>query len=101
MTAQGKAKPRFKGWMAAIWVVLWSLFVGQLLFYTWCRVQSVQVGYAITEETRKQQELRAFQNSLKIELARLKAPEHISRIAREQLALTMPDARQIIVVPQP
>jgi cell division protein FtsL len=101
MASRRGTNRRLKGWTAAIWVAMLSLFIGELLFYTWCRVQCVQAGYAIANESRKQQELRAFQNSLKIELARLKAPENISRIAREQLALGMPDARQIIVVPQP
>ncbi len=82
-----------------IWVVLLALFVGELLFYTWCRVQCVQTGYDITRETRKQKELVALQNSLDIELARLKAPENISRIARNQLALGMPEPQQIILMP--
>lgn len=87
--------------MAAIWVVVLSVFVGELLFYTWCRVQYVQTGYAIANENRKHQELRVLQNSLKIELARLKAPENISRVVHKQMDLVMPSSRQIIVVPQP
>jgi len=82
-----------------IWVLLLSLFVGELLFYTWCRVQCVQTGYDTARETRKQKELQALQNSLNIELARLRAPENISRIARAQLSLGMPEPQQIVVVP--
>lgn len=82
-----------------IWVMLLTLFVGELLFYTWCRVQCVQTGYEITRETSKQKELLALQNSLDIEMARLKAPENISRIARNQLALGMPEPQQIILMP--
>ena len=76
-----------------------SLFIAELLFYTYCRVQSVQVGIAISSERHKQQELIALQNSLKIELARLKAPERISVIAHRNLGLGMPDPAQIILVP--
>ncbi len=75
------------------------LFIGELLFYTYCRVQCVQTGIAISAERRKQEELVALQNSLKIELARLKAPERISVIARKTLGLGMPDPAQIILVP--
>lgn len=82
-----------------MWVLLLTLFVGELLFYTWCRVQCVQTGYEITRETRKQKELLSLQNSLDIELARLKAPENISRIARNQLALGMPEPQQIVLMP--
>ena len=82
-----------------IWTAVLSLFVGELLFYTWCRVECVQTGYAIGRESRKQKELYLLENNLKLELARLKAPENISRIARGKFALAMPEPRQIIVVP--
>lgn len=83
----------------ALWVVLLSLFVVELLFYTWCRMECVQTGIAITAESNRQKELQLLKNSLKIEMARLKAPESISRVARERLALAMPDPEQIVVVP--
>ena len=81
------------------WIMILFLFIGELLFYTYCRVQCVQTGIAISSERRKQAELNALQNSLKIELARLKAPERISVIARKNLGLGMPDPAQIILVP--
>ena len=85
--------------MTGIWVLLLAMFIGELFFYTWCRVQSVQIGIAISEERSKEQELKTLQNSLKIELARLKAPERISYIARKKIGLGMPDPQQTIVVP--
>ena len=85
--------------MTMTWVLILFLFIGELLFYTYCRVQSVQVGIAISDERHKQKELVALQNSLKIELARLRAPERISVIARKTLGLEMPDPSQIILVP--
>jgi cell division protein FtsL len=99
MTAKNKKlqpKRRFR----LVWVVLvLAVFIGELLFYTWCRVQYVHTGYAIAAETRRQQELKMLQNNLKIEQARLKAPENLSRIARQKLALGMPEAHQIVSVP--
>ena len=85
-------------------VLLWALVllvgVAEMLFYTWCRVQCVRTGYLIAHESRRQQELIRFQNNLNIELARLKAPENISRMAREKLFLAMPEPQQIVVVPE-
>ncbi len=85
------------------WVLLWALVllvgVAEMLFYTWCRVQCVRTGYQIAQESRRQQELTRFQNNLNIELARLKAPENISRIARDKLSLAMPEPQQMVVVP--
>jgi cell division protein FtsL len=76
-----------------------SVLLAEALIYTWCGNRCVQVGYAIDEETRKNRKLETVSNNLNIELAHLKAPETISRIARDQLALGMPDPKQIIVVP--
>ena len=85
--------------IGVLWIMAFSLFLAEALIYTWCRVQCIQIGYAINDETQRQQQLRTLNNSLKIELAHLKAPDTLSRIARNQLALGMPDPKQIIVVP--
>jgi cell division protein FtsL len=82
-----------------IWVLVLTLFIGELLFYTWCRVQCTQTGIAISAERDKQQQLSTLANSLNIELARLKAPERISYIAKQKLGLQMPDPNQTILVP--
>jgi cell division protein FtsL len=82
-----------------LWLAMLFLFMGELFFYTWCRVNNVGLGYVVASETDKQSKLLAYQNNLKIELARLKSPERIARIAQEQLGLSMPRAGQTIVMP--
>jgi cell division protein FtsL len=99
MAAKPKAKKNSDRRMTLTWVMILVLFMVELLFSAYCRVQCVQVGIAISSERSKQKELVALQNSLKIELARLKAPERISIIARKNLGLGMPDPGQIILVP--
>jgi len=99
MAAKPNVKKRAGRRMTWIWATVLMLFIGELLFYTWCRVQSVQVGIAISAERRKNEELQTLQNSLKIELARLKAPERISYIARKKLGLDMPEPSKTIMVP--
>lgn len=91
-----KAPKRRTGLM---WVAVLSLVVVELLFYTWCRVQCTRTGFLITEESNRNKELKMAQNSLNIELARLKAPENISRMARQELDMGMPEPQQIILVP--
>jgi len=85
--------------LTAVWVLLLVLFIAELFFYAWCRMQCVQAGYLIAAENSKNQELKSLQNSLKIELARLKAPERITQIARKRLKLELPEAQQVILVP--
>ncbi len=99
MANKKKTNVQPKGKTGLIWLAVLLLFIGELLFYTWCRVQCVQAGYVIAQETNRQKELTTLQNSLNIELARIKAPENISRIAREKLALSRPGPKQIITVP--
>ncbi|MGD9300976.1 MAG: septum formation initiator family protein [Desulfobacterales bacterium] len=80
-------------------LVLMFAFMTELLFYTWCRVQFVRVKYEIAEQTKRIRKLAAMQDNLKIELARLKSPQRITKIARTQLGLVTPTPRQTIVIP--
>lgn len=95
MDLKKSKKLKFTG----LWIVMLSLFLGELFFYTWCRVNNVRLGYEVSRETQKQTKLLAYQENLKIELARLKSPERIARIATEQLGLSMPRANQTIMIP--
>lgn len=95
---RNKAK-RERARTTLVWVLVLSLFISELLFYTWCRVQCVQSGIAIGQENQKIDALKGLHSNLQIELARLKAPERISHIARSQLALDLPEPRQVIVIP--
>ena len=76
-----------------------AVFISELLFYTWCRVQCVRVGYEISKEVEKHRQLLTVQNNLKIEIARLKSPERIAKIARKQLGLVMPNPEYMITIP--
>jgi cell division protein FtsL len=76
-----------------------TIFLAELLFFTWCRVQSIGTGYEISRETQRHQDLINFQNKLKVELARLKSPERIAKIAKNQLGLITPTQEQMIVIP--
>ena len=82
-----------------LWMVVMFVFIAELLFYTWCRVQNVQHGYEISRETHSQKQLLAYQNKLKIELTRLKSPDRIAQIAKQQLGLIMPTTDKTIMIP--
>jgi cell division protein FtsL len=85
--------------ITGIWIVLMAVFIAELFLYTWCRVNYIGVGYEISKETKKEQELIALQNNLKIELASLKSPERIAKIAKDQLGLIVPTKDQTMVLP--
>jgi len=85
--------------MLAACLVFMGLFITELLVYTWSRVQCIQVRYEISELAADQQRLVMLQENLKIELARLKAPQRIASIAKQQLGLVAPTSKQLIVIP--
>ncbi len=82
-----------------VWILLIALFIGELFFYTWCRVQCVNTGYEISEEAKKYARLRGINRNLNVEHERLKSPERISRIAREKLGLVFPGTGQTVIMP--
>ncbi len=84
--------------MTGTWIVILVAVISELLLYTRCRVQYVRIGYEISREIDRQQHLVVLQKNLRIELARLKSPERIARIARQQLGLIMPDSDQVIMI---
>ncbi|MBW2556159.1 MAG: cell division protein FtsL [Deltaproteobacteria bacterium] len=85
--------------ITGIWIVIMTVFIAELFLYTWCRVNCIGVGYEISKETQKQHELVALQTNLKIEMASLKSPERIAKIAKNQLGLVTPTQKQTIVIP--
>jgi cell division protein FtsL len=85
--------------LIVLWLTLLCLFIAELLVYTWARVQCTRTGYEISALTREQQRLVELQSNLKVELARLKAPQRITKIAQEKLGLTLPAPRQVMVMP--
>ena len=72
------------------------VFIFELLFYTWCRVQTTRQGYEINGLQAESRQLMLVQKSLKIELARLKSPDRIARIARDTLGLVTPKTQQVV-----
>ncbi len=81
---------------AIIAAFLWLLFSG--FGYVWCRVQVVQLGYMLSNAHRVHTQLLNGSKKLHLELARLKAPERVERIAIEQLGLNRPSKEQIVVL---
>lgn len=85
--------------LAGLWAIIMVLFISELFIYTWCRIQCVKTGYEISKETDKNLKLITLQKNLKIEIARLKSPRRIAKIATQQLGLVMPKSGQVIIIP--
>jgi len=81
------------------WLVLMAVFIGELLFSAWCREQSRIIDSDIIKQTQITERLSGMQDKLKIELAVLKSPKRITRIARDRLGLITPTPQQTMVIP--
>jgi len=81
-----------------IWIALLAVFIVELFFYTWCRVQCTQTGYAISGALRVQRRQVALQRELRTEMARLKSPAYIESRAR-RLGMMLPTPEQVVTLP--
>jgi cell division protein FtsL len=81
------------------YLFLMIVFIAELLFSAWCREQSRKIDSDIIKQTQEAERLSARQDELKIELAHLKSPRRIAKIARDQLGLITPTPEQTIVLP--
>jgi cell division protein FtsL len=79
--------------------VLLMVFFIELFVFAWARVQSVRIGYQMTDAFKEREVLRERQLALRAEWVHLKSPERISRIAEQRLGLSMPAVKQVVVVP--
>jgi len=89
---------RKKSQKTGAWLILLIICLVELLAYTWFRVQHVRTGYEIGELTGENRRLEEQQNILRAELARLKSPARLVRIAGE-LGLKRPEPTQIRALP--
>jgi cell division protein FtsL len=80
-------------------IMFMTVFLAELLFFTWCRVQTIGAGYEISREAKRHQDLITLRNNLKVELALLKSPERIAKIAKNQLGLITPTRKQMMIIP--
>ena len=84
-----------------LWVamIVMAVFMGELFFYTWCRVQCTRLGYEISKTESHYQKLSAIKSNFKIELARLRSPDRIAKKAREDMGLDIPGPNQMVTMP--
>ncbi len=85
--------------LTRVYLVLMAVFIGELLFSAWCREQSRIIDTDIIKQTQIAERLSDMQDKLKIELAVLKSPERITKIARDRLGLIRPTPEQTMLIP--
>lgn len=69
-------------------VVLWCLVACCFLLYGYQRFRCIELGFHLEDLRAKQAQASAVNTELKLEVASLRNPMRIDRIARRQLGLT-------------
>ena len=66
------------------------------LFYVWTNVTTVRLGYELSEAAKAHRELLEENRGLRVEVAALKAPDRLARLAKLQHGLAPPQSEQVI-----
>jgi cell division protein FtsL len=76
-----------------------SMFVIVCFFaFLWIRVGILQTGYQISRSLQEQESLKQENNALRVERSALMTTARIEKIARGELGMVTPHAKQIIVL---
>ncbi len=80
-------------------VVVMLLLTLVALFHVWSRVTVIDLNLQISEADGAIREAKQEASRLRLEIASLKTPERIEKIAREELGMALPSDVQIRNVP--
>ncbi len=74
-------------------------FMGTGIGYVWSNFERTQIGYDLSQLKKEEMRLQEINQKLKLELATLKSPRNLERLAIEKLGLSPPKPEQIILLP--
>ena len=97
MAIPGKAKTKGKVRGLVAFSLIGALILCSL-FYVWSRVLVINLGYELSEAMDKNGKFIQENKKLHIEVALLKSPARIERIAQEKLDMGKPLPGQIILM---
>lgn len=75
------------------------LLMGTSIGYVWSNFERTQIGYDLSQLKEKEIKLREVNRKLRLELATLKSPQNLERLAVRKLGLRPPTPDQIVVLP--
>jgi cell division protein FtsL len=84
---------RFGPWLVSLFLCLVGVGV-----YMWPRVQVVRLAYRMQTSEQRLRELLQERDQLRFELASLRDPQRIYRVAIDQLGMNTPRHDQVVIV---
>jgi cell division protein FtsL len=79
-------------------VLLFALFAAVGILHVTSRVLVVDMGYRLSKAESESRALTRENDRLKLELATLKAPARLERLAREHLGMMMPAGSAVVAL---
>lgn len=79
-------------------VLLFTLFAAVGILHVTSRVLVVDMGYRLSKAESEGRSLTRENDRLKLELATLKAPARLEKLAKEQLGMMMPPGSAVVSV---
>jgi cell division protein FtsL len=93
---EGKTNHR---WLPALTIGCLITFVIVCFFaFLWIRVNILQTGYQISRSLEEQERMKQENNALRVERSALMTTARIEKIARGELGMVTPQAKQVIVL---
>lgn len=89
------AAPRSRRGLVVIILLATITIGGAAVAQVWTHFKAIEYGYKIAQARRERAKLVERNRRLRIELAWLKSPERVARIARNELGLREPEPEQI------
>ncbi|MCP4668394.1 MAG: cell division protein FtsL [Deltaproteobacteria bacterium] len=80
-------------------VFMLLLLMGSSIGYVWSNFETTQIGYDLSQLKKEGMRLREIQQKLRLELAYLRSPQRLQKLAFQELGLRQPSTEQIIVLP--
>ncbi|OJH34220.1 cell division protein FtsL [Cystobacter ferrugineus] len=80
-------------------VFLFALFAGVGILHVTSRVLVVDMGYRLSRAEAEERALTRENDRLKLELATLKNPARLEKLAREKLGMSMPAGPLVMALP--
>jgi cell division protein FtsL len=86
------------GFKFSTFIIFAGILMLVALIYVGSHIRMTQLEYAMAAELNVKAQAIEEQKKLKLELAMLKSPQRIEKIAKEQLQMSYPDSGQVITL---
>ena len=78
------------------WLLLLLILIVAAFVHVHAKLSAVELGYALSAAASEHQQLLTDQHSLQVEVATLRSPQRLRKLAIEKLGLVEPNATQLL-----